>query len=392
MLSRNFMLIVLSSVVLGAPMPMLILLGALAGAALTPIPALATLPASIQILAGIAVAIPMSVYMGRCGRRNGFIVGAGLMVAGGLLAALALLMESFVVLCIAHLILGAALICFNFFRFAAAESVPEHWRAKAISYMLASGLIAALIGPLIYTHFKDALLPIPFAGAYLALACLGLVGCLPLLAMGRMLPASESVQSDSSTPLETKWQILTRPPVMLAILSAACAQAAMVLLMIPTPLAMEAYGHEGTHAADVIRWHVIAMFAPGFFTGSLILRFGCMKVITAGFVLLIAAAAVATYGVALLHFYLSLVLLGVGWNFGFVGGTYLLQAALDEREKPLLQGINDTLLAIASSLGSLSAGVLYAGVGWSALAATTIAVLVIVSVVFMIGKRNIISP
>lgn len=390
MLNRNFVLIVLSSIVLGAPMPMLILLGALAGQSLAPVAALATAPASIGMLAGIVVAIPISIYMGRAGRRNGFLVGAIFMIAGGLVAALALAVQSFLLLCIAHFILGAAFVSLNFFRFAAAEAVPTQWKAKAISYTLASGLIAAFIGPLIYTHFKDALLPIPFAGAYLALAGLGLLGCIPLTMLSRMLPVQSTVVG-AETVRVSKRQVFSRPVVMLAILSAAVAQASMLLLMVPTPLAMEAHGHAGHLGADVIRWHVIAMFAPGFFTGSLIQRFGSTAIISVGFLLLIVAGLMAAHGISVRHFYLSLVLLGVGWNFGFIGGTHLLQSAVSDQERPLIQGVNDTIVAIASSGASLSAGALYAGFGWAELAVTTVVFLAIAMVILTVGKRSVVT-
>lgn len=388
-MTRNFLLIVASSIVLGAPMPMLILLGALAGRSLAPSPSLSTLPPSIQMLAGIMVAIPISMYMGRAGRKKGFLLGALVMIIGGLTAAFALSMGSFILLCFAHLILGSALIALNFFRFAAAESVPEHFKAKAISFLLASGLVAALVGPLIYTTFKDTFLDIPFAGAYLALSCLGLIGCIPLSFLDKMVPKkSEPSASGLAFKLPTKREIITRPAVLLSMAVAAISMAIMVLLMIPTPLAMESFGHEGHHGADVIRWHVIAMFAPGFFTGSLITRFGSIKVISVGFVVLIASAIVALQGSELVYFYFSLILLGVGWNFGFIGSTYLLQSSVSEDERPLIQGVNDTVLAIAASVASLSAGVLYAGFGWLTLATATLIVLSIFIVVLAITYNN----
>lgn len=390
MLNRNFVLIVLSSIVLGAPMPMLILLGALAGQSLAPAASLATLPASVQMIAGVVVAIPISMFMGKAGRRKGFLVGALFMIVGGLLAATALVAKSFLLLCIAHFLLGVAFISLNFFRFAAAESVPSQWKAKAISYTLASGLIAAFVGPLIYTHFKDALLPIPFAGAYLALSGLGLIGCLPLSMLSKMLPAPASKKApDGEASWVSKRKILLRPVVLFAVFSAAVAQAVMVLLMIPTPLAMEAHGHADHLGADVIRWHVIAMFAPGFFTGSLIQRWGSTTVIFAGYLLLIAAALVAASGLSASNFYLSLVLLGVGWNFGFIGGTHLLQTSVSEQERPLIQGVNDTLIAIASSVASLVSGALYAGFGWVELAYTSVVALILVLLVLAVGKRGV---
>ena len=388
-MTRNFLLIVTSSVVLGAPMPMLILLGALAGQSLAPTAALSTLPPSIQMLAGIMVAIPISMYMGRAGRKKGFLLGAMVMIVGGLTAALALSLGSFILLCLAHLILGSALIALNFFRFAAAESVPEHWKAKAISFLLASGLVAAMVGPLIYTTFKDAYSTVPFAGAYLALSCLGLLGCIPLSFLDKMVPKKATDNTaNPAVPLPTKREIITRPAVLLSMAVAAISMAIMVLLMIPTPLAMESFGHEGHHGADVIRWHVIAMFAPGFFTGSLITRFGSIKVISVGFVLLIASAIVALQGSELVYFYSSLILLGVGWNFGFIGSTYLLQSSVSEDERPLIQGVNDTVLAVAASFASLSAGVLYAGFGWATLAAATLIVLSLVIVILVINNKK----
>ena len=386
-MTRNFWLIVIASIILGAPMPMLILLGALAGQSLAPTATLATLPPSIQMLAGIIVAIPFSVYMGKAGRRNGFLLGAAILIAGGLCAAVALTIKSFFLLCVAHLILGTALIGLNFFRFAAAESVSDQHKAKAISFLLASGLIAALFGPLIYTHFKDALLPAPFAGGYVALAVIAAVGCIPLAFMDKLLPSTPQA-SAKSAPEISKREILARPVVLLAMGTAAISQAAMVILMVPTPLAMEYVGHAGHHSADVIRWHVIAMFAPGFFTGYLITRFGVMRIISIGFVVLLCAGIVALQGTGLVHFYVSLILLGIGWNFGFIGGTYLLQSAIAANERPVIQGVNDTLLAIASSLASFSAGVLYAGFGWDTLAGATLVALLIAIVAVYLTSRS----
>lgn len=367
MLTRNFLLILLGNVTLGAAMPMLIVLGVLAGAWLAPADWLATAPTSMSLIAGIAVASPLSLFMGRYGRRAGFLLGAVALMAGGTLAAMALIWGSFALLCLAHVVMGSALVCVNFFRFAAAEAVAEALRPQAISFTLASGLVAALIGPELFTWTRDSLAPTPLAGAYGAIVTLGALGALPVLGLTRM-------RVDTPAPTGPQWSrlrtlITTNPAIATAIGIAALSQAIMVLLMTPTPLAMVGCGFVEDRAADVIRWHVVAMFAPGFFTGSLIKRFGAGRIAATGLTLIVLAGLVAWSGLSLGNFYLALVLVGIGWNFGFVAGTYMLQTSVSAEDAPLLQGANDTLLAIAASVASLLSGALYAGIGWEALAA-----------------------
>ncbi|MEM6760258.1 MAG: MFS transporter [Pseudomonadota bacterium] len=367
MLTRNFLLILLGNVTLGAAMPMLIVLGVLAGAWLAPADWLATAPTSVSMLAGIAVASPLSLFMGRFGRRAGFLLGAAALMAGGALAVFALLWGSFTLLCLAHILLGSALICVNYFRFAAAEAVAPDLRPQAISFTLASGLVAALIGPELFTWTRDSLAPTPLAGAYAAIVVLGALGALPVLGLTAM-------QVDAPAAGGAQWSRLralmaSNPRIAVAVGIAALSQAIMVLLMTPTPLAMVGCGFVEDQAADVIRWHVVAMFAPGFFTGSLITRFGAGRVAATGLTLIVASGLVAWSGLALGNFYVALVLVGIGWNFGFVAGTYMLQSAVSAEDAPLLQGANDTLLAIAASAASLLSGALYAGIGWEALAA-----------------------
>lgn len=378
MLNRNFTLILLGNVILGSAMPMLIILGGLAGAWLAPQGWLATAPPSAQMIAGIAVASPISLFMGRFGRRAGFLLGAAALIFGAILAVLALQIQSFVLLCLAHVALGAALICVNYFRFAASEAVAEKHRPQAISFTLASGLVAALIGPGLFSWSKDALAPTPLAGAYAAMAVLGIFGAVPVLYLKMQNTQTTQAQQNSISIRE----ILARNPrIAVAIGVAALSQAMMVLLMTPTPLAMIGCGFMDDQAADVIRWHVVAMFAPGFFSGSLIKNFGAGRIAAIGIALLLFSALVAVSGLELLNFYAALILLGVGWNFGFVSGTHMLQSALSDQERPLIQGANDTILAISSSAASLLSGALYAGIGWIGLAGLSGPVLLIISLV-----------
>ncbi|MCP5083644.1 MAG: MFS transporter [Alphaproteobacteria bacterium] len=363
---RNFVLIILGNSVLGAPMPMLIILGGLAGLLLAPASELATIPISVQILAGLLFAAPISLFMGKYGRRAGFLVGAALAILGGAIGAASLYYSSFLALCAGHALLGAALASFAYFRFAAAEAAEESWRPTAISITLASGLFAALIGPEIFVQTKDYFSAVPYAGAYAAISVVALFGCLPVF--GINLKEAEAAEAASTEPKVSWTAIVRRRPVWVAILCAAISFGTMTLLMTPTALAMVGCGFSENQASDVIRWHVIAMFAPGFFTGALISRFGTSTIVAVGLGLLGISAVVAILGIELLNFYVALILLGVGWNFGFIGGTAMLAEHLAPAERPVVQGINDTLIALASTVASFSAGALIASVSWTAVA------------------------
>ena len=362
----NFILIVLGNAILGAPMPMLIILGGLAGILTAPLDELATLPVSVQMLAGLLTAAPMSLFMGRFGRKNGFLLGAALAAVGGVLGTGGLVYESFTLLCIAHGFLGAALVCFAYFRFAAAEVAAESWRPTAISITLGSGLIAAVLGPEIFVQTRDLFAPISLAGSYLAISGIALIGCLPLLFLS--LPPVQRARADQGRPKTAAFKILGRRRVLVAVLSGAISQGVMVLMMTPTPLAMIGCGFSEVEASDVIMWHVIAMFAPSFFTGFLISRFGSENIVTCGMLLLAAAAGVAISGIELGDFYLSLILLGLGWNFGFIGATSLLNESLSAEERPAIQGTNDTLVALAATAASFGSGAMIVAYGWTLVA------------------------
>ncbi|MEM8555194.1 MAG: MFS transporter [Pseudomonadota bacterium] len=390
MLNRNFILILLGNVILGSALPILIILGVLSGAFLAPQSWLATAPPSVSMLAGIAVASPVSLFMGRFGRRAGFLLGAFALALGGTLAALALLLGSFLLLCVAHAALGAALICVNYFRFAAAEAVPEQLRPQAISFTLASGLVAALIGPELFSWSKDALAPTPLAGAYAAIVGLGLAGALPVLGLKLSPSATPNTRATPSANFRDIFdKVLATPRIAVAIGIGALSQAIMVLLMTPTPLAMIGCGFVETQAADVIRWHVVAMFAPGFFTGSLIKRFGAGTIAVTGLALIVLSAIVAWSGLELLNFYVALILLGVGWNFAFVSGTEMLQASVSDADRAALQGANETILAIASATASLLSGALYAGIGWVGLAVFSIPLTLLLCLALYRANRRI---
>ncbi|MBM1817435.1 MFS transporter [Sulfitobacter pseudonitzschiae] len=364
----------LANTTLGAAMPMLLILGGLTGLMLAPSPALATLPASVQTLAGLVAAAPFSLLMGRVGRRMGFVVGGLLTIVGALLATQAMISQSFTLLCTAHFALGAALSSFQYFRFAAGEVVEAKWQPVAISLMLTSGLIAAIGGPQLFIATKDALAPVPLAGAYATLAIIAFVGIVPLAAVRTPLP---KVLVNRRGDRFASIAALRRRPIRLAVGIAAVSQGVMIFLMIPTPLAMIGCGLSEDTAGDVIRWHIVAMFAPSFFTGFLIQRFGAQTIAVTGLSMIILSALAATMGLSAVHFYGALIVLGLGWNFNFIGATTMLAAAVTESEKAAVQGVNDTMIALVSTVCAFAAGLVISGLGWIVLAMVSIAIVLV---------------
>ncbi len=372
--SRNLVLLLSANVILSAMMPMLIILGGLVGLQLAPTPAMATLAPSIQVLAGLVSAAPMSMIMARHGRRAGFLLGAALAMIAGLSGAVAMFNASFMLLLVAHALFGSALVCFAYFRFAAGEIVAGSWQATAISLTLGSGLLAAFLGPEIFKLAKDGFAAVPFAGAYVAIVVTALIGAIPLL----FLKIDKSIAENDESPVDRRAVLgtLRRAPVATAIVCMAATQGAMIFLMTPTPLAMIICGFGDFEAGDVIKWHVVAMFAPSFFMGRLINRFGATRIIACGMVLLLAASVTAITGTSLVHFYAALALSGLGWNFGYIGSTSLLGASVSARERGPVQGLNETLVALVATITSFGSGAMIAGLDWAAVPYATLPVLV----------------
>lgn len=382
----NFIGLLMANTVLGFAMPMLLILGGLTGLHLSPTAALVTLPASVQTLAGMLAAAPFSLLMGRFGRRIGFAMGGLLALVGTVIGASALITGSFVLLCLAHFILGAALSSFQYFRFAAAEVVSPEWQPVAISLMLTSGLVAAIGGPQIFIMAKDALAPIPLAGAYVALAAVIVVGMVPLALV--RIPTATGASRFAGARRFASLAVLRRGPVRRAIGIAAISQGVMIFMMIPTPLAMLGCGFTEAVAGDVIRWHVVAMFAPSFVTGFLIKWFGKERIAVSGLVILLIAAIGAAAGLSSAHFYGSLILLGIGWNFGFIGATSMLAAAVTETEKSAVQGLNDTLIALVSTICAFAAGLVVTGFGWAVVALVSMLIVLAAIAVLLLGRTE----
>lgn len=360
---RVVVLLIWAQSVLGAQMPVHFILGGLAGNHLASNPAFATVPITMIVLGSMLSAPVMSWIMGRWGRRTGFLIGAGAGAIGGGLAALALIEGSFALFLAASLITGIYMSAHNFYRFAAADLASDTFRPKAISWVMAGGLIAALIGPEFVKIFGGALEPVPYAGAYVFLIVLNLVGALPLL----LLDIPPLPRPARGTRAGRPWrEILSDRRVPVAMLCAMITYALMNLVMTSTPLAMVICGFVTDDAADVVRVHVLAMYIPSFFTGPLIVRFGAPRIILVGLILLSVAALVGLSGIAISNFYATLALVGLGWNFGFIGATTMLAGAHRPEERARVQGVNDFMVFGLVTIGSFSSGALLNGIGWHA--------------------------
>jgi MFS family permease len=348
----NVIVLVLAQAILGSQMPMIFTIGGLAGQTLAPNPCYATLPISLIVLGSMLAANPLSMIMQRYGRRVGFFVGALGGALGGAVGAYGLYLHSFEVFLIGSLLTGIYMSAQGFYRFAAADTASEAFRPKAISYVMAGGLASALIGPQLVKVTAQSMV-VPFMGTYLAIIVINVLGSALFLALN--IPKPETRSADAPIG-RSRWEIMKTPTVAVAMICAMVSYALMNLVMTSTPLAVVGCGFEQNTAADVVSAHVLAMFIPSFFTGHLIARFGTTKIVAAGLFILACAGAVALQGVNVENFFLALILLGVGWNFGFIGATTMLASAHNPEEKGIVQGMNDFFVFGGVTVASLSSG------------------------------------
>ena len=340
----------------------LIAINALAGLALAPYPWLATLPVTGWVLGSALTTVPASLYMKRVGRRTGLMRGAGVGVVGALVCASAVWLQNFWLLCAGTLVWGTYNAFGQYYRFAAAEVASAEFRATAISLVLAGGLVGGILGPTTSRFTVDLLGP-QFMGAYLALVLYALVA-IALLGFIRIPDPAAEEQAARGRPMRG---IALQPKFAVAVLAAAIGYGVMNLLMTSTPIAMGACGHPYGDAAFVISSHVIGMFAPSFVTGGLIRRFGVLPVMFVGALFNVAAIVTAVSGISVAHFWSSLVLLGIGWNFLYVGGTALLTETYRPEERAKAQGANEFAIFLMMVISSLSSGMIVTGAGWQLL-------------------------
>ena len=360
---RNLTVLILAQSLGAASGPIVISLGGLVGQDLATDPALATLPVSIYNLGLALGTVPAAWIMRQYGRRSGYLLGAMIGVFSGLVAAGAISFGAFIFFCLGTFLAGLYASYVQSYRFAAADGREGADRGRAISWVMVGGLIAAIIGPQLVIATRDAVPGVPFAGSFLSQAALALIAFFVLTRLRGRQPAA-TAQTSSDDGGRTVLQLLASPKYMLGVAAGVVSYGLMSFVMTAAPLAMVGCGHSIDHAAWGIQWHVLAMFAPSLVTGKLIARFGKEKVTAAGLIIIGISGAVALTGLDLRHFFISLILLGIGWNFGFIGATAMVAAAHTEAERGRAQGLND--FAVFGTVAALSffSGALMQASGW----------------------------
>ncbi|AZO08311.1 MULTISPECIES: MFS transporter [unclassified Mesorhizobium] len=364
---RTALLLAAAQAIVGSAAPIAISLGALAGQYLLgPDKSLATAPVTGFNLGVALGALPAAAIIRRLGHRGGFMTGTIVTALGGLVATVALYRASFWLFAFGLGIIGVGGAFVQQFRFAAADNAPSEFKARAISFVLAGGIVTAILGPQIVIYTRELLAPVMFAGSFASILVLAAVGAviLSFLHMSRRTRIATEAAASDARPLV---EIATQPRFVAALFCAVGSYALMSFVMTGAPLAMVGCGLSTDDATLGISWHVMAMFGPSFFTGSLIHRFGAERIVAVGLVLLIGCAVVALSGLALWQFWTALILLGLGWNFGFIGATAMVAASYRTSEKGKVQGFHDFVLFGSVAFASLMSGAVYNAWGWTML-------------------------
>ncbi|RRV40253.1 MFS transporter [Stutzerimonas stutzeri] len=354
-----------------------IIFTAIVGLRLAPAAGLATLPLALLMLGGLLALQPLAGLMQRRGRRAGFLIGALAGVLGGLISALSLWLDSFTLLCLGALPIGAYQASAMYYRFAALEAVSDAFKGRATACVIGGGVLAALIAPTL-GHMARDLAGVPFAGTYLLIASLAALGFMVLAG----LPATSGKPATPADTAAVSWQaLLARPTIRAAVLTTAAGHGLMILVMNATPLAMHGEGLDLQASGQVIQWHMLGMFLPAFVAGPLVDRFGCRLVACLGGGLLILSAVVALLGVSHWHFLLSSCLLGIGWNLMLVAGTTQLGQGHAASERARAQSLMELSNGSVAAAMSFASGALIAQAGW---AAVNIGLLPIVTLVVLL--------
>lgn len=393
--NKNLAILFLCQILFMSNNSLLITVGGLVGLELAANKALATMPISSAVIGTALMAIPASLMMRRLSRRTGFMLGALIGLVGGLAAAYGVFARSFWLLAAGSLVIGMYVAFAQLYRFAAAESVSETLRPRAISLVLLGGAGAGYLGPQLAKVTVNLIPETPFLGPYFAVTGLAMVA-LALLSQLDLPPPAQDRGAAEARPLKT---IMRSPVFFVAALSGMLGYLVMALIMTGTPLAMVSMGYSLPDAASVIQWHLIGMFLPSLFTGRFVARVGVVPVLFAGSVLQLASVGIALSGIGWFHFAAALALLGVGWNFLFIAASTLLTKAYTPAERAKTQAVNDFLIFATVAAASLSTGQLLHYFGWRAvlLASLVAAVLVLLLTVWaglreFTGRWRAIAP
>lgn len=347
-------------------------LSGLVGASLAPEKLLATLPYSLITLMTASTTVPASFLMARFGRRFGFVTGALIGGAGGAISTFAIFHQSFVGFCLGNALMGCFQAVAQYYRFAAADASEPAFRSRAVAWVLAGGVAAAFLGPTVADASKDLFAPVSFAGAYLAISALAGLSILLLAFLAIPAPRVGEAQRRGGRPLGV---IARQPAFVAALANGVLGYATMSFIMTATPLAAVACGHTSDDAIGIIRMHLIGMFAPSFVTGSLIARWGAAPIMLSGTGLLLLSLVMSLSGIELWHFWIALALVGLGWNFMYVGGTTLLTTTYRPEERAKVQATNEFLTFGTVALASFSSGGVFGLAGWHAVNYTVLPLL-----------------
>lgn len=378
---RNIALLSASQALAGAGQAILISIAALTAAAMVADKSLATVPVSLMIIGTALATGPAAWLIHTWGRRQGFMFGAGVAVPSALLAAFAAWLSNFWLFCLALAVFGTSAAFAQQYRFAAADSVPTELKSRAISWVLFGGVLAGFIGPPLAALSKDWISGATFAATYVVMAVLAVIA-IGFLSQTRLAPTVKNPEErKAGRPLSV---LIRTPAIMVPMLAAAISYALMVLVMVAAPLAMVyVCGHTSADAAFAIQWHVVAMFAPSFVTGAIIARIGSHLTAAIGFLLIVGAAAVNLTGTSVLHFDASLVLLGLGWNFGFVASTAMLATAYRPEEAARVQGLNEQVVFGVNAVVSIASGFMLQTIGWQSI--NVLAIPVATAAILLVG-------
>lgn len=351
---------------------------ALVGYSLADDKSLATLPLAVMFIATMLCSIPSSLLLEKIGRKKGFMLATIIGVGAGAIASYAIIIHEFWLFVVGVGLIGVFNSVGNYFRFAAADSVTEEYKSRAISYVMLGGVVAAFIGPNLASFAKDWVVDAQFAGSYAAIIGAYIIMLLVLSGLSTNTKHVDGKGEDASQQPRPLWIIIKQPTFIVAVICGMLSYGVMSLVMTATPLAMMHHNHTFANTAFVIQWHLLGMFIPSFFTGYLIRHFGLFMVLTAGVMFGFSCVAINLLGNGLNHYWLALILLGVCWNFLFVGGTTLLTETYRPEERAKVQGLNDFIVFSTAALASLSAGYLQFTFGWKLVNLGIIPALIIV--------------
>ncbi len=382
--ARNALVLAAAQALGGGNTIVIFATGGIAGVMLAPDATLATLPITLMAVGMWIGTLPVGMLAKAYGRRSTLQIGSVCGALSGIISCAAMLRGSFALLLIGTFCGGLYAAAHQSYRFAAADTASTHFRAKAVAWVLAGGMFAAVIGPQVVILTKDIWPAYLFAGTFLAQAAGAVIAGAVLSLLKLPQPAVARPLGDGR-PLA---EIIGKPRFIIAVTCGVASYAVMNLMMTAAPLAMVMCHHSVGDAALGIQWHMIGMYAPSFFTGALIARFGLRAIVAVGLVLIATAAAIAVLGVALWNFWAALALLGVGWNFAFVGATTLVTECHGPRERNKVQAFNDFLIFGSMAIGSFSSGALLASYGWTAVNEVVFPVVVVAGLLLAWGTMG----